>query len=390
MHTKDIFEMFPNTPDIIKGSLCYFSFKYAHMLTSNKYINNDTLLKYSSEGNIRMVKLILPWYNNDKITLSKCLKEAVKRNHVDVVKVFLITDARLSVDERVDAYQFFNNRNNKSLRLFLDSISFDNCITNKVRWVIVELVNNLTIRTNNKMTLVLLKFAKKYKINISICYINFNKYNIDMLAEYLYEEACSDTITTICRESSKFDKLDILSKFLEKDKSNNLLIWRCLTEATDCSSHSCIEFLLPKAVYNSSVNEIICNYKNCNITLDFAKAQKMFCKTIDLYMRDGRITPHTIHQLVSNTIKHGYGYFYEFEHLMKYYTFNGDDFSIIDNILVGIKSQEDFLMKFPRLFNNLNSNLSINMTTLFDHLRCVVTSEQFEMLNNLYKQMLQI
>lgn len=115
----------------------------------------------------------------------------------------------------------------------------------------------------------------------------------------------------------------------------------------------------------------------------------MYCKTIDLYMRDGRITPLTIHQLVSNAIKHGYGYFYEFEYLMKYYTFNNEDFSIIDCLLVKITSQQDFLDKFPRLFNNLNLNLSINMTTLFDHLRCVVSNEQFETLNDLYKLSLQ-
>lgn len=246
MNTKDIFEMFPNTSNIIKGSLCYFSFKYAHVLTSNKYINNDTLLKYSSKGNTRMVKLILPWCRNDKGSFSKCLREAVKRNHVDVVRIFLNDDVRLSVDERVDAYQFFDNWGNKSLRLFLDSISFDSCITNKLQRVIVELVNNLTLRTNNKMTLVLLNFAKKYNINISICYINFDKYNIDILAKYLYDDADHHTITTICRESSKFDKLNILSKFLEKEKSNSLLIWRCLTEATSYHSHSCIEFLLPK------------------------------------------------------------------------------------------------------------------------------------------------
>lgn len=64
MNNKDIFEMFPDTPNIIKGSLCYFSLKYAHKLTSNKYISILNMLKYSGEGNVKMIKLILPFYDD--------------------------------------------------------------------------------------------------------------------------------------------------------------------------------------------------------------------------------------------------------------------------------------------------------------------------------------
>lgn len=369
-NTSDIFEMFPS-PDIIKYNLAYFSFKYTHHITSNKYVNVVSLLKYSDEGNVRMMKLILPFFIPSQLCLSECLARAVKNNHAGSASV-LLEDARVSIKElSISLNVCVDYYNHDILMLLLDYVSLNKEWMNTMASIMTTIMQNVTHRNKNNMIPDLLEFIIKHNIHIGYHCLNFNEYNFDIFVKLLLnrtEVPHATIIDVFSKAASTLNKLDILSNLLTNNKTKSFVnISACLSNATYFNSHSCIKYLLPFAT-RKNINNSITNSGKSMFDHDNSEEQKMYSETIDIYMEDNRVDEDTLQNLATLACFNE-GYSYRLEYLMKYYIFDADDFSIIEKCLTRINSSSDYMRKSNRLYNNLIFNKTVNANKLRDHFK---------------------
>lgn len=384
-NTSDIFEMFPS-PDIIKYNLAYFSYKYTHYITVNKYVNVVSLLKYSDEGNVRMMKLILPFFIPSQLCLSECLARAVKNNHVGSVSV-LLDDHRLSIREIcISVNVCVDYYNHDILMLLLDYVSLNK---DEKGWmdlmslILTSIMQDITHRNKNDMIPVLLEFIIKHNIYISYYSLNYNEHNFDILVKLLLDgqKFPRNNIVDVCsRVASSLDKLDVLTNLLMNDNAKSFVdISACLSNATYFNSHSCITYLLPFA-NRRNINKSIINSGNAMINNNNLEEQKRYSRTIDIYMENNRVDEETLQNLASRAC-FNQGYSYKLEYLMKYYIFDDDNFSIIEKCLTKINSSSDYVKKSNALYSNLIFNKTININKLRDHFKFLGYIQQLEDFN---------
>lgn len=403
MNNKDIFEMFPGTPNIIKYNLCYFSLKYAHMLTSNKHINTFNMLKYSSEGNVRMIKLILPFYY-DITNLSKCLAQAVINNHIEIVEIIL-NDDRISTHEKCTflivcydhCYNYIIDKSKPGdifvyssgmLQLILDSFPLEKLRSKEENDILIEMVKSILQSRSSDIVSLILQFAKKHKLVIPFRNITYTMENIDILSSFFLSShehnKDEDMINMLSNKASEFNKVNVLSKFILNDEVRRCVnLKRCLSTASNFNSTDCIQFLLQNIHDVYIINKVLCDICTVNV---YPYTNEMWSKTIDIYMEDGRITSDTINRIISCD-PYTQGYTFKFAHMMKYYNFNDNNFTIIDNYFDRISLKINNIQKSKILYKNLIFNVSVNINKLRDHFKSTKSNKKLQAFNLIYKQL---
>lgn len=274
------------------------------------------------------------------------------------------------------------------LQLILDSFPLENNISNKENVSLTSMVISILQSQSSDIIGLILQFVQKHKLVIPFRNITYTMENIDILSSFFLSShehnKDEDMINMLSNKASEFDKVNVLSKFISNVETRRCVnLKRCLSTASNFNSTDCIQLLLRNIHDAYIINKVLCDICTVNV---YPYTNEMWSKTIDIYMEDGRITADTINRIISCDL-YTQGYTFKFAHMMKYYNFSNNNFTIIDNYFDKINLKRNKIEKSKILYKNLIFNVSVNINKLRDHFKSTKSHKKLQAFNLIYKRL---